>query len=245
MKYDKVLVSSDWHRQPDAPITDRDIRFLRMAAEMDVPVIINDDLLDLIIFGIDKYSNSIVVRSLKEAIPPRGIFLTLGNHSVRLSWLRKLFKDTPGVHIAKAWDLEIGHHLWHFEHGDRFAVDWGPLRPLYTAIAESFLRINPKLWYVISKRCGWVTSTYRMKANDVGGIRESQKYALATWAIRARMVQYAIKNRMNVAIGHTHMPTVIPVYQGSIGFQVADSGDFKEDGSYLIIDGNGARVEWL
>ena len=245
MSYDVALVSSDWHRRPETPIAYKDLRFLEMAAEMNVPAIINDDLLDLIIFGIDQYSDSIVVRSLQESIPPKGVFLTLGNHSVRLSWLRRLFKDNPEVRIARAWDLEIGGQLWHFEHGDKFAVDWGPLGPLYTAIAETFLYVNPKLWYGISKQCGWVTSTYRTKANDNGGIRESQRYALATWAIWARAVKYAINHQVNVAIGHTHQAVVLPVYQGLNTFQVADSGDFKEDGSYLIIDGTGARVEWL
>ena len=245
MKYDMALVSSDWHREPELIITNRDMGFLQMAAKIDAPVIINGDLMDLIIFGIEGYSGSALVKSLRYFVPPRGLFLTLGNHSVRLSWLRRLFKDTPGVRIARSWDLEIGGQLWHFEHGHRFAVDWGPLGPLYTAIAETFLYVNPKLWYSISKRCGWVTSAHKTTALNAGEIRESQRYALATWAIWARAVKYAINHQVNVAIGHTHQAVVLPVYQGLNTFQVADSGDFKEDGSYLIIDGTGARVEWL
>ncbi len=237
----KILTASDFHLNPNDALTKPQRAFLELGQEPGTRIVINGDFLNLIIWGPDAYWHSPVLSDIKKHIPPWGLDLIVGNHTARQSWLQSLFVDQQiQVRVARSLDLKIEGQKWHFEHGDRFSVDWGFFRWLYSWSAETAAGINRGAWLKFCRHNGWIPSELKKaKRNSPSSSRESEKYSRATLLTWARALDWAARHQTNLAIGHTHRGMVWT----TPWLTLADSGDMETDNTYNEITAKGAELK--
>ena len=203
--FERILVSSDWHLSPTDHLKYEHKEFLRMCAEKGTRGILNGDILDIIIWGIEAYRNSPIIFELKQYIPPQGIDYIMGNHEASRAWMAELFADKNTVRISKQLELKLGPHQWHFEHGDRWAMDWGFFRWFYTWFAENAARINRPLWLRFCKWRGWIKYDELRVPQAMEAITYN-KWKVVNWA---RALDWAAQKGTNFGMGHTHSQVII------------------------------------
>jgi len=203
------------------------------ARELKVPVVADGDIFDLIIWGWQRYWGSPATCNFMCSADGLECYIILGNHSGKIKWLRRLFYACPNIHVAQSLNINVNGVKWHIEHGDRFALDWGPLGGLYRGIAFAFLSVVPRLWLRLMAR-------YRPGAMKPPLGTESQKYTRLTGIIWRRAMADALGRKANVIIGHTHTTE----RRMERGVTLLDGGDVR-DGSGIYVGPRGdGSIKW-
>jgi len=231
---DLINSSSDWHQSPYG-LGQGPVQFIRMAQREQATLIGDGDLLDLVIFGVAKYKDCETIRDLKRALGDYPFVYIAGNHDPDYM-VRQVLGDMKNVIVVNSCDIGI----WHFEHGDRLAVDWSWLRPFYLWIAKVALRICPKAWLKFCEWRKWKRPGTPHNPEPTG--HESESYNEMTGVVWNNALKEAEKAKLNFCIGHTHDAKLI---LGSKDYgSVADDGDLN-DGSYIEIRRGQPKLNWI
>jgi len=229
-----ILESSDWHQNPYG-LGQGVVRFIRMGQRQGAILIGNGDLFDLVIYGVKKYKGSETIKDFKRVLDSYPFFYVCGNHDPD-HMVRQVLKDMPNVIILNSCD--IGD--WHFEHGDRLAIDWGWLRPVYLWAAGVALRVCPRAWLKFCEWRGWKRPGTPHNPPPSG--TESEGYTDLVGIVWGNALKEAEKSKLNFCIGHTHTPRMILSATGH--GHVVDGGDLN-DGSYIEIKRGEPQLSWI
>lgn len=120
---------------------------------------------------------------------------------------------------------------WQFFHGHQRS-DWRLWRYIAPEL-NNFLvtMIPPELWYWLNKKLWGCPAQISNKEG------ESERYRLLVAAIHSAWIRYAVHNRINVMIGHTHF-TFSAEWSNH---QFVDVGSLR-DGYYAMISDGVAKV---
>ncbi len=210
-----IFVTSDIHLNPGDKLPGFLIALFQEAEETGARVIINGDLFNFLPYGIKKWheEGDYTIDQFLLHLPKQGCDVIYGNHEGRYEWLRDEFAHCPEIRVAKELNIFIGDKTWHFEHGHRFALEWSWLQWIADDITQFMIRFFPKQWYWICKKLGWMPSQYK-------GIKPAQ-YDKMAWTVWRNGLNWAVKNKQNLVIGHTHSKawTVLDV-----GVSMIDTG---------------------
>lgn len=231
---DLIECSSDWHQNPYGlgPGVDR---FIHMARREGATLIGDGDLLDMVIFGADKFKNCQTINDLKCALGGYPFIYVAGNHDPDYM-VRQVLGDVPNIIIVNSCDIDN----WHFEHGDRLAVDWSWLRPFYLWLAKVAPHICPKAWLKFCEWRKWKRPGTLHNPSPTG--TETEQYNDMTGIVWGNALKEAEKSHLNFCIGHTHDPKMI-LSSAPYG-TVIDDGDLN-DGSYVQIQEGNPSIKWL
>jgi len=194
-----ILITSDVHLSPGNEIPRFLIAMFREASETNARIIINGDFLNFLPYGLSAWETTeghYTIQKFIEALPRQGCDYIFGNHEGNLRWLEDIFEDYPQVRVSRELNVFIGGTTWHFEHGHGFALDWSWLQWIADDLTQFMVKYAPGLWYWIGVKAHWIPS----KIKDTS----TPKYKEVIGGIWSRALAYAVKNNVNVVIGHTH-----------------------------------------
>ena len=228
------LEGSDAHVEPMQimPLAWRSL--CARAHELHIPVVANGDMLDLVIWNWQPYWGSPATCNFMASVDGLECYFVIGNHEGKAKWVRRLFHACPNIHVVQNLDINVNGVKWHIEHGDRKAIDWGPLGGLYRGVAYAFLSFAPHLWFRMMKR-------WRPGAMKPPPGTESEKYTKLTGIIWRRAMADALRRKANVIIGHTHTTE----RREERGVVLLDGGDLR-DASAVYVDPTGiGSIKWF
>lgn len=233
-RQDGFLSFSDTHCEPSQRLPPAAYVVARKARELRVPLILNGDILDLVLWGKDAYQASPAVKDIIGWAYLQDVHFVVGNHEGLIGWVRELFRDSD-VHVVKCWDCRVNGVLWHAEHGDRYSLDWGHFKWLFVGLAEVMLRVAPKAWLRFCKR--WRPGPIKPPPG-----KESERYNVLTGTIWHNAMADALRRDVDVTLGHTH--TTIPARLSWMTGMILDGGDCR-DGSYVSVGPDGiGSIGW-
>lgn len=221
------MVISDAHLAPDddLPVLEEAVTW---AKNHEFAVVFAGDILDLIIYGrraYQKHSPYLIgsrrrnnLLALKVSIRR----LIIGGRYLRGNHEGLMFRHLID---ADALDIKVGERVWRIEHGDRFAMDWGPLGNLFKRVAALALLFCPKLWLVFTKR--WRPGPWK------GVTGEQERYNHLTGTIWAGALTWAATHPeyAGIIIGHTHTEAELRLAHTA----VYDAGNIR-DGSAILVE---------
>ena len=156
-----------------------------------------------------------------------------GNHDF---WIGDFFEEQIGLKVhSEHFDLDYCGRKLHLIHGDGLApADWG------YRILKRILRNKLNIWLYRKISPDWGIPLAKMVA---GG---SRKYAYGRNDIYAPDYAAYSENKLKegydtVVIGHLHTPINETTPDGTY----LNTGDFIKHFSYVVIDENGPRLEYL
>ncbi len=121
---DGFLVYSDGHSEPGMAIAPAAVDAANAARRHHIPLILNGDMLDLIIWGWRTYRGTQALNMLRSLTQGIETYYVLGNHEGRAAWVQQLFRKQANVGVVESLDIDVNGVLWRVEHGERFALDW-------------------------------------------------------------------------------------------------------------------------
>jgi len=228
-----IFSSSDWHSPPDG-LPQKVKEWIRSGKELNSKLIVVGDAFDLVIYGVDKYRNSIAVNDLIECLDGYNLDFICGNHDP-IKFVTKL-NLPPNINVVKRVDVKFEGMNWHFEHGHRLG-GWGTVGKIIPTFTNFMAEHFPKSWYLICKRMGWLASS--LKSNG-----EREKYSKLIGLVHSAYLEYIEKNKVNCVIGHTHRTFASDVWTNSHKFTLLDCGNIG-DGSYCLIGKVYQGIDWL
>ncbi len=224
-----LIVSSDWHCQPEALIPQA--RELIEKAEPGKDALVGvGDLFNFLPMGKDKFKNSKAIDDFIKLLGGQTFYYVAGNHDP-YPWVKERFKDYPNIIVARIVNFE---DRWYFRHGHGWSIDWRLLRHFAPGVVEFMTEHFPTLWYWFTMKMGWIPSKQK-EALYIGGPRERQKYSDMVGIVWRHAIRHAQHNNLAVIVGHTHCSGILKRAMNGVKAVIADGGDLR-DGTYLLID---------
>ena len=196
-----ILVSSDWHCQPDA-LKDIVVSWITWGKEGGHRLIGGGDLFDILPLGRGKWSDAASIKQLATLLDGYPFDYVAGNHDP-YNTMKQLCDSYPNITVHKRLEFKEGGRSYFVTHGHRWAIDWGylGLRRIAPWLVETMVDLAPGLWYRICRWQGWLAHP---GADEDAPVKESEQITKLTRIIWAGASDYALKNNCCVIIGHTH-----------------------------------------
>ena len=223
-----LIVSSDWHCQPEELIPQARELIEKADPVKDILVGVGD-LFNFLPMGKDKFKNSKAIDDFVILLGGRTFYYVTGNHDP-YPWVKQRFKDYPNIKVARTLNFE---DRWYFRHGHGWSIDWWLLRHFGPGFVEFMAERFPKPWYWFSRKMGWIPSQQK-KVADVAP-KEGQKYDDKVGIVWRNAIQHAQHNNIVVIVGHTHCSGILKRAMNGVKTVIADGGNLG-DGTYLLID---------
>lgn len=224
--------SSDWHIHPEG-LSSQVKKWIADGREEQAILIGNGDLSEFMYCRWQDFVGSRAVSEFEKALDGYPFTYIANNHDP-IRFVRKVYDHIPNIEIVEEKDIMVGDTLYHFEHGSRFAVDWGCLQKVNHWIASWF----PGFWLWWQNIRGRLPSQLKEKASpDMLG-KESERYKYHTGIIWRNALRDALKRNAVVIIGHTHTYGRHELAKGVIW---VDGGDMQKDCDYLRITEQGVE----
>jgi DNA repair exonuclease SbcCD nuclease subunit len=228
-----IFECSDAHSPPNS-LSQNFKKWISLGISNGATLVANGDMFDLVVYGHEKYVNSIAVKELITCLSGYQLFLIAGNHDSK-KMLNKL--NLPSnILIINSLDLDHYGELWHFEHGFTRAADWRFLGRFSEPITNFFTDHFPRQWYWFSKKMGWLSKP------EIAG--EHEKYNKMVSTVHTSYIMSAEKNKINYCIGHTHKALRFCSWSNGKCVYVLDGGNIR-DGSYCVISNCAKEIKWL
>jgi hypothetical protein len=227
-----IFESSDWHSGPDV-LPDYVLQWIALGKKKGARLIGNGDLFDLVLYPHDDYLQGNARLVLLLALNGYPFEYITGNHDP-LNFVKKL--ELPdNIKVSKSLDI----WGWHFEHGYQRALDWSVLSKVAPTFTNFMVDHAPHVWRCISLHMGWIASGVKPELDG-----EHTNYTKFISTIHRAYLIFGQKQNRNCVIGHTHAAFEAKAWKVLHECSLLDGGNLR-DGSYVVIDKDGGRIEWL
>lgn len=229
-----IWVCSDWHCQPDL-LLKAVADWVRQGKEGHHRLVGNGDLFDIIPLGRKKWESADSIKQLAGALDGYPFDYVAGNHDPYPD-MKNLMAMYPNITVHRRMEVREQGRDYCFDHGHRWAVDWGFLgiSRIAPGVVEFMVEHAPGLWYWICKRLGWLAS--QQTPGEASG-KEGERITKMIRVIWAGATKYALGHGCCIIVGHTHMAARSEkAISKNMGFQayLVDDGDII-DGTFVEI----------